>query len=77
MRKELSVFVKTSNEDEIVLSSTNVGVVVLNLPNGFKVGVDPKELSDALFEIQFFKKYNTKEDSSVFEQQNVVNLGEV
>lgn len=55
MRKELTVFVNTSDEDEIAISTTSSNVVVLVLPNGIKVGVNPEELQTALTELRIFK----------------------
>lgn len=56
-RKELTVFVQTTDEDtELSISSTRGKVVVLALPNGIKVGVDPAHLLDALYDLKFFKE---------------------
>jgi hypothetical protein len=56
-RKELTVFVQTTDEDtELSVSSTRSGVVVVSLPNGIRFGVDPEHLINALYDIQVFKR---------------------
>ena len=79
MRKELSVYIKTSDDDEISLNSTNSGVVVLTLPNGIKVGLNPKELRDAIFEIEFFKSFEKTKDYTIISTTHgsQIDLGEV
>lgn len=67
MRKELTVFVKTtdiSGEEEVSLTTTQNGSVVFTLPNGHKVGINPDELSDALFELNLFKRLETMKNTN-------------
>lgn len=67
-RKELTVFVQTTDEEsELSISSTRGDVVVMTLPNGFKVGVGREDLINALYDLKFFKQ------SVVYEVTDVVN----
>ena len=63
LRKELTVFVKTTDIDDdselMVQSTKQPGVVLITLPNGMKVGLEAKALSDALFELELFKSINS------------------
>jgi hypothetical protein len=75
-RKELTVFVKTTDEDEeLSVTSTRSGVVVLTLPNGNKVGVDPQHLINALYDIKFFKGQVTYEVVDT-DNSSVLQIGE-
>lgn len=76
-RKELTIFVQTTDEDsELSISSTRSGVVVLTLPNGIKVGVNPEDLMNALYDIKFFKGAINYEIINVDNQNSILTLGE-
>jgi hypothetical protein len=76
-RKELTVFVQTTDEDtELSISTTRSGVVVLTLPNGIKVGVDPQHLMNALYDLKFFKQTPSYEIVETSQGSSVLTIGE-
>lgn len=76
-RKELTVFVQTTDEDtELSISTTRSGVVVLTLPNGIKVGVDPQDLMNALYDLKFFKQMPSYEIIETQQGNSVLTIGE-
>lgn len=76
-RKELTVFVQTTDEDtELSISTTRSGVVVLTLPNGIKVGVDPQDLMDALYDLKFFKQTPNYEIVETSQGNSFITIGE-
>lgn len=77
-RKELTVFVQTTDEDtELSVSTTRSGVVVLTLPNGIKVGVNPEDLMNALYDLKFFKQIPSYEIVETSNANTVLTIGEV
>lgn len=76
-RKELTVFIQTTDEDtELSISTTRSGVVVLTLPNGIKVGVDPQDLMNALYDLKFFKQIPSHEIVETSQGSSVLTIGE-
>lgn len=76
-RKELTVFVQTTDEEsELSISTTRSGVVVITLPTGIKVGVDPSHLMNALYDLKFFKQMPSYEIVETQQGDSVITIGE-
>jgi hypothetical protein len=62
MRKEISIYIPTTEEEEElkITSTNNPDVVVLTLYNNVKIGVSLKSLNKALFEVEYFKIVNSQ-----------------
>jgi hypothetical protein len=66
MRRELTVFIPTTDidESELMIQTTKTeGVILLTLPNGSKVGVERELLEKALNELKWFKVLNPNKES--------------
>lgn len=76
-RKELTVFVQTTDEDtELSISTSRSGVVVITLPNGIKIGVDPDNLMNALYDLKFFKQVPSYEIIETTQGNTVLTIGD-
>jgi hypothetical protein len=75
MRKEISIYVNTTVEDEElkISSCSDPELVVLTFLNGVKLGVSLNDLSKALFEVEYFKMLNTPNQTT--KELNVSNNG--